>query len=237
MASSPAPHKPADGFYFLFVVGLLVLAFFVFRNIFDPIHNGIHATRQNACVQTAHALNLAMFSYAHDNAGKYPDGKSSTEAFQKLLDGGYITEPAIFYVPMQGKTKALAGQQLKPENVSWDVTEGVDSSSPDQIPIVFLTGYKVSYIPGGAAVPLSKPFPRLAWEDSDPTFLERLFGWPPIRYTDFSRIAAAYKNSSSRLMKLETAPDGTGAIPNFIPPDFKPDGKAYRQLTPDGPLP
>jgi len=34
-----------------------------------------------------------------------------------------------------------------------------------------------------------------------------------------------------------TAPDGTTSIPNFISPDYKPDGKTYRQLTPDGPLP
>jgi len=27
------------------------------------------------------------------------------------------------------------------------------------------------------------------------------------------------------------------SIPNFISPDFKPDGKTYRQLTPDGALP
>jgi hypothetical protein len=29
-------------------------------------------------------------------------------------------------------------------------------------------------------------------------------------------------------------PDNT--IPNVVPPDFKPDGKTYRQLTPDGVL-
>jgi hypothetical protein len=27
-----------------------------------------------------------------------------------------------------------------------------------------------------------------------------------------------------------------GSVANFISPDFKPDGKTYRQLAPDGPM-
>lgn len=201
-----------------------------------PLPHGTYKLPQNACVQTERVLVLAMFQYANDNDGKYPDGKSSTEVFQKLLDGGYVTDPALFYVPMKGKKKGAAGQKLKPENVSWDVTGGVDAFSSDQIPIVFLTGYKVSYVPGGGAVPLSKPFPRFGLENPDPNFTERLFGWT-IHYSDSGGIAVAYKNKSCMFKKLEIAPDGTGSIPRFIPPDFKPDGNTYRQLTPDGPLP
>jgi hypothetical protein len=36
---------------------------------------------------------------------------------------------------------------------------------------------------------------------------------------------------------LVTPANGAGSIPSFVPADFKPDGKTYRQLTPDGPLP
>jgi hypothetical protein len=34
---------------------------------------------------------------------------------------------------------------------------------------------------------------------------------------------------------VRASPDGS--IPNFIPADFDPKGKTYRQLTPDGELP
>jgi len=46
-----------------------------------------------------------------------------------------------------------------------------------------------------------------------------------------------YKSNNSRFIKLDTTANHDGSIPNFISPDFKPDGKTYRQLTPDGPLP
>ena len=100
-----------------------------------------------------------MYSYAYDNQGNYPDGKSSTEVFQKLLDEGYCTDPTVFFIPLSGKSEPIAGQKLKPENVCWDVTSGVDSSAPDGLPIVFTTGFKVTYIPGGTAVPIIYPYP------------------------------------------------------------------------------
>jgi hypothetical protein len=43
---------------------------------------------------------------------------------------------------------------LKPENVSWDVTDAVTSDDSDDLPIVFLTGYKIDYATGGKAHPL-----------------------------------------------------------------------------------
>ena len=115
-----------------------------------------------------------MFQYANDHNQNYPDGKSSTEVFQKLIDGGYISDPAIFYIPMVGKIKAGVGQRLKPENVCWDVTSPVDSSAPDGLPIVFSTGYKVNYVPGGAAIPFKKP------GLDQRTQLGKLLGMPPL---------------------------------------------------------
>ena len=96
-----------------------------------------------------------MYSYAQDNSGNYPDGKSSTEVFQQLLDGGYVTDASIFYIPAPGKTKPVSGQKLRPENVCWDVTGGLTNHSPGELPLLFLTGYRVSYSPGGAAVPVA----------------------------------------------------------------------------------
>ena len=180
-----------------------------------------------------------MFQYANDNNQKYPDGNSSTEVFKKLVDQSYITDPTIFYLAMPGKTKPVLGQKLKPENVSWDVTGGSpDASSSDGLPIVFITGYKITYAPGAAAIPLVKPYPRFGYEDRDRTWYDWLTGRPTIHYFHEGGIAVTYKSNSAMYRRLETpGPNGNGSIPNFIPPDFKPDGKIYRQLTPDGPLP
>ena len=82
-------------------------------------------------MQIARSINLMLFAYSNDNNQNYPDGKSSTEVFQKLLDGGYATDPAIFYVPLPGKVKPVAGQKLKPENVCFDVPCPVEGSDPD----------------------------------------------------------------------------------------------------------
>jgi hypothetical protein len=111
---------------------------------------------------------------------------------------------------MPGKTRA-ASDKLKPENVSWDTTIPVDSKSPDGLPVVFLTGYKVTYAPGASAAPLFK-----SYQDT------------------LSGIAVCYKSNSAQFIKNGKLPDG--AVANFIPPDFDPAGKKFQQLTPEGPL-
>ena len=189
-----------------------------------------------------------MFAYATDNiqnGNAYPDGNSSTEVFQKLLDGNYCSDPSVFYLPLAGKTPAVAGQKLKPENVCWDVTSGVDSSASD-VPLVFMTGYKVTYVPGGSAVPLIKPYPRY-YTPSFWDWLGSLYfaDW----YTPRPGMAVFYKSYNAKFMMLDhiVNSDGTTTFPlkykpgasieNFVPNDFQPDGHTYRQLTPDGPLP
>jgi len=215
----------------------LVVLFFIFGVALGPIGPGNKYARQSAWLQNAHTIGLCMFAYAQDHDQLYPDGNSSTEVFQKLLDGGYVTDPTLFYLAMPGKTKPVPGQKLKPENVSWDVTGGADLSSPDELPLVFMTGYKISYAPGSAAVPLVKPYPPFGLEEPYQKWFDWLLRRPTIRWSESGGIAVHYKNNSSMYKKLETAPNGDGTIPDFIPPDFKPDGKTYRQLTPDGVLP
>jgi len=176
-----------------------------------------------------------MFSYATDNVqnhNAYPEGNSSTEVFQKLIDDGYVTDPTIFYVPLPGKVKPVAGQKLKPENVCWDVTCCVDSNASDLLPLVFLTGYKVAYAPGGAAVPIVKPWPQFG---EPRTWLDWWHGAPDD--TPAPGIAVFYKGNNAIFLPLDRPINRDGTIPNFVSPDFKPDGKTYRQLTPDGPLP
>jgi hypothetical protein len=166
-------------------------------------------------MQTSRAIALAMFQFANDNGDKYPTGRSSTEVFQKLIDGKYIPDPATFFVVMSGKTKATSNN-LKPENVSYDVTVPADSNSPDGLPLVFLTGYRIDYKPGGSAVPVSgshTPFP-------------------------LDGLAVCYKNNNA----FFKVPNHQQSLPNhgitnFVPPDFDPKGQKFQQLTPDGPLP
>ncbi len=210
---------------------MLLLLFAAFRALIfyerEPI-------RQTNLVEQSRTINLLLFQYANDHDGKYPEGRSSTEVFQKLIDGGYIPEPGtgevdrevgpnIFYFPMPGKVKPVS-KTLKPENVCWDVTCCLDATAPDETPVVYITGYKVNYRTEGNAVP--EKWPARTW-----------WGW--LTAADYPRgfIVTTYKSNSSHL--LEAAPDGS--IPHFItPPDregasFQP--LPYHQLTPDGSLP
>jgi hypothetical protein len=178
--------------------------------LLGPDSHPLYRAMENAAMQNANTIGICMFQYSVDHGGAYPEGKSSTEVFQKLVDEKYITDPAIFYVRMPGKTRATS-DKLKSENVSWDVTIPMDSNSPDGLPLVFLTGYKVMYAPGGSAIPLFK--------SSD----GRLPG-----------MAVCYKSNSAQFMKNGELPNG--AIPNFIPSNFDLAGKKFQQLTPEGPL-
>ena len=182
-------------------LAILDILFFV---VSPPDMGGIRQVPMSAIVQNAHALGIALYSYANDNGEIYPDGKSST-----------------------------------PENVSWDVVVTADSSSPEELPLLFMTGYKVTaFAPGASAVPLVKPFPRFGWVSfRNRRWIDWLLDRPTFHWADQGGLAVSYKNHDSAFENIGTAPDGTASIPNFISPDYKPDGKTYRQLTPDGPLP
>ena len=173
---------------------------------------------ESSPLQTARIIGLSLYAYAADHNGHYPEGKTSTEVFQHLLDEEYVTDPQIFYasnVAMPGKTNPQNGH-LKPENVCWDVTCCVDASAPDTLPLVFLTGYKVTYQAGASAQPIVAFHGRTWWQ-----WFSRDRFWRPF-------MAVHYKSNSAR--GIEATDDGS--IPNFIPADFDPKGKVYRQLTP-----
>lgn len=167
---------------------------------------------QNRRTQAARAIELALFSYANDHGEKYPTGKSSTEVFQQLIDQDYAEDPQIFYFPMPGKIKPLS-TMLKPENVCFDVTNGVLPDDPDSIPLVFSTGYRIDYVRGGKAHPL---------QNGDP-----------------GGLAVAFKSNSAAF--LSNQPGGVPLFPpapnDNADSNFDPKGRTYQQLTPDGPLP
>ena len=179
-------------------------------------------------MQQSRTIALAMFQYANDNDGRYPNGNNSTEVFQKLVDGNYIGDPDIFYVPFSGKTRALPGERLKPENVSFDVTDGANPNSSQGVPLVFLTGYKVDYRPGGNAVSLIAPYPPYAQR----TWSEWWQGKPKQDPKPF--LAVCYVSHTAFAKNVTVPPGGFGYVLHFVPPDFDAHGKVYRQLTPDG---
>jgi len=210
-----------------FLLVLLVLA---------PIRNGIppELAWHPIIEQRAYLISGVMLQYATDHQGKYPTGKSSTEVFQKLIDGSYASDNTIFYFPMKGKILPEDGQPLKPENVCFDVTSPVDSSASDDLPLVFSTGYKIDYAPGASAIALNPPVRH--WTDH---WFEIFRPVPRVYSND--AIIISYKNNNVTFRSLfYTIHDGVSTdnpdntIPNFMPANFDAQGKTYRQLTPDG---
>jgi hypothetical protein len=191
------------------LVGLFVLSC-VAGVALGPITAGIKMAQENASMQVSRTLGLAMYQYAQDNHGAYPDGATSTEVFQKLMDGNYISDGGIFYLAMPGKTKWTSGK-LTANNVCFDVTSGVIADSSDSVPVVFCTGYTVTYAPGADAVrdaPVATPFPGPG---------EKFIG-----------LAVTYKDNSAHFLHG----DADGTVHNFIPAAFDSGGKTYRQLKP-----
>jgi len=164
----PAPvQKGMSGWVIALIVGACLLVFCLpccCGVALGPITNGIKKAKEAAALQESHAIGFAMFAYANDHNGHYPDAgeapasgsvltlgnvssgaTTSTEVFQKLLDEKYVTDPAIFYFTMPGKTRPVAGIRLTADNVCFDVTAGLTTSSPSGIPLVYPTGYTLDF--------------------------------------------------------------------------------------------
>ena len=154
MAEASAFAKSLKRTFFGIGTGLIVLLVVV---IMAPMGGSHKVTgSHNLTMMASIPIGQCMFSYAEDHNGAYPMGKSSTEVFQKLIDEGYVNDPAIFWsewLKVPGKTKPTSNT-LKPENVCWDVTVPVGAHSDDSLPLVFLTGYRIDYVPHGKATPL-----------------------------------------------------------------------------------
>jgi hypothetical protein len=196
---------------YLAIIGLVLYSLL---DLFSPTTAGPESVTDATLISREIALGL--FAYSKDHGGNYPDGKSSTEVFQKLLDAHYVSRADIFYMPLPGKTNAgQDARQLKPENVCWDVTRGVTDQSSDTVPVVFLTGYKVTYQPSSSALNLHPA----GW-------------WATLFDKSGYGIAVCYRSNSGEAMKAAA----NGSIPDFIPANFDPRGQTYAQLTPEGEL-
>jgi len=194
-------------------IGASLILLFVVAVALAPMVRNITTPSSRSSVHDARTIGLALFSYSIDHNGAYPTGKSSTDVFQKLIDGGYISDPALLYtrgLKISGKVEATS-KTLKPENVCFDVTVPVDANSSDLLPVFFLTGYRINYVPGGSAVPF--------------------FLTPENRPKG---IAVCYHGNNAAWLKNDGLLDGV--VTNFISQAFDPAGKKYQQLTPDGPF-
>jgi hypothetical protein len=189
------------------VVFFMLIILIVSSGFFLQGRGHLPQSPQSKALLKARTIGIALWRYAEDHSGTYPSGKTSTEVFQQLIDGKYVSDSAVFYYPLPGKEEPDGGLVLKPDNVSWDVTCCMNATSPDDLPAVFLTGCKITYQAGASAIPSKQTIPL------------------PLNF-----MAICYKDMSARALVLD--PDGS--IPHFIPPDFDAKGKNYYQLTPDG---
>jgi len=171
-ASGPAPPFETGlrwfNLFFALVMAGVVAYLFVCYLFFvaDRVAGMVPETKYT---RQAEKLAAVLNAYADDHDGKYPDGASSTEAFQKLVDAGYLTLPAagqLLYLPMPGKNKYefdltitdyLSGKQpppshrLKAENVCFDLIAPMTVDAARQVPsapLVISTGYRLSFEPG-----------------------------------------------------------------------------------------
>src|ERR1022692_1566754 len=116
------------------VVGFIIIIVYVAGHFLEPIPPGPRGNivLKGPAAAACRGIADCLHKYSLDHQGHYPEGKTSTEVFQHLIDEKYMTYPEYLwaYVPFSGKIPA-EGTHLKPENVGWDVTCCVDSSAPD----------------------------------------------------------------------------------------------------------
>jgi hypothetical protein len=194
-----------------------------------PVSSSIWPAERNALCKQTDEIGTAMYRYSIDHHGQYPTGKNSTEVFQKLIDEHYVSDPAIFYsfgIANDNKTRATSNT-LKPENVCFDITVPVTDDSPNGLPLIFVSGFTISYKKGSSAF---APFysnghiggMAAFYKNDQPLSVLSMFG--------SNRSKTIYQKAVFE----KRGADVVRCIPNFIPLDFKPDGRDYQQLTPDG---
>jgi len=187
-----------------FFFGLLVISILAVWVVKTVVGGSTARLQEDASLQQAREIAAAMSRYADDHNGAYPDGKTSTEVFQKLLDGHYVFDPAIFFTYLPGKT-AAASHTLMADNVCFDVTSGVTKNSSGDVPVVFTTGYTVAYLPGAGAT--------------------KDFG---VDFALSQGLTVVYKNNRATFLQANSI----GAVSNFISRWFRPGREIYQQLRP-----
>ena len=154
--SRTAPLPSRGGFTLvelLVVIGIIAILAGV---ALGPITHAIKQAQENGALQVTRQIGLTEFSYSNDYQQTYPYGTSSELIADTLLNGGYLTDPSIFYqagTPGAAKGSGQAPYTLGATNVNFDFTTtktaGLSSAAADQTPLVELTGATYTLNPSG----------------------------------------------------------------------------------------
>jgi prepilin-type N-terminal cleavage/methylation domain-containing protein len=120
-----------------------------------PITGAMKTAKDNAGMQTTHSLYISDFNYTIDNQN-FADAQDAGYIARALLNGGYITDTSIFYLPGGNTQKwaaADAAGGITAAYVAWDFYGvngagatpyvGVSTTDPDQLPLLWSTGNTV----------------------------------------------------------------------------------------------
>jgi prepilin-type N-terminal cleavage/methylation domain-containing protein len=176
-----------------------------------PITGALKTAKDNGGMQTTHSLYIADFQYSIDNSNAFADGADAGAVANALLNGGYITDPTIFYVAGEPNAKkVVAGQgggngataSMKASNVCWDFMgyaagTGLSSNDPDQVPLIWSTGNTLAVpLASGEAITVGANNP---------------FG--------ADGVPVVYKSGQSKFQKASTT---TGTVANFVDASYTP---------------
>lgn len=137
------------------VIILLIILLTLAALTFPAISTGPVYHAAGASVSNARQLGTILFTWASVHGFTYPDGASSTEVFQSLMDEGYLEPKAaedLLYIPgMPGKVPYPGTGPLKPVHVCWDLVAPVKDNANDKLPLVVSTGWELIFLPGAPA--------------------------------------------------------------------------------------
>jgi len=142
------------------------------------LHTGGHKPstgRESWKLENLKALGDAMRAYAAEHGGRYPEGVTSTEVFNVLIAEGYLEDHRVALDGGIDKSNLFAvvagtGEEdetnpettrLKGPGVAWDATAGLDADTPADVPLLYTTGFDVTYAPGRRPIPQAGTEERL----------------------------------------------------------------------------
>jgi hypothetical protein len=147
--------KRAQMLFYGLALALLLL---VVLGLLLPIHRLKKSNSPRLRAMThARQLAFACKIYAADNNGEFPSGRTEQEVFQKLLDGGYLPDDSLFWMPNEARTHPLASQKpnlnkrLDPRENVWAYFSGLTEKSPAAWPLIadaWIPGTDFSYRQG-----------------------------------------------------------------------------------------
>ncbi len=213
-------------FFFLVILGVYGYRSFIHEYYPPDVTIKI---RTGQAVSNARKLGTVLYHYAKDHGFQYPEGNSSTEVFNHLMEQGYLApeNAANLYIRgMPGKepfrteqtwwewmTGTPAPTQLEAKHVCYDVIAPLTHRDPDGMPMIISTGWKLNFEPGALPQVRDQKLLDMPW----------LQGGMLVYYKRnvCLILGASFLDGSAK-------PSG---IHQLIPEEIDPT-KTYRQLTP-----